>query len=250
MDTTETRIYTAFLIGSIVIGALLLYFAISMIRKHRRHFDLLRRYYLQESRILENDRSRIARDLHDDLGPLVSVANLLIRNCKGANDEEREYLAKAEESMKELTRRFRDTANGLASAVLNDKGLRAAIEQFINKCKTACDIHFVLSYKMEQEPEKELGLHIYRLVQELLHNAIKHSKASMVELRIIERKEIIHLFYSDDGVGLDINKYGDGVGIKNMKSRVHVLNGTMVVSDKKNKGTEIYFALPINQDYE
>ncbi|HLP39560.1 sensor histidine kinase [Lacibacter sp.] len=250
MDTTETRIYTAFLIGSIVIGALFLYFAVSMIRKHRRHFDLLRRYYLQESRILENDRSRIARDLHDDLGPLVSVAHLLIRNCRGANEEEREYLAKAEESMQELTRRFRDTANGLASAVLNDKGLQPAIEQFLSKCRTACDIQFLLTYKLKQEPDKELGLHIYRLVQELLHNAIKHSKAMTVELRILERKGIIHLFYTDDGIGLAKNKHADGTGIKNMRSRASVLNGVMEVGCGKNKGTEIYFALPINQRYE
>lgn len=250
MDTTETKIYTAFIIGSIVIGALFLYFAISMIRKHRRHFELLRRYYLQESRILENDRSKIARDLHDDLGPLVSVANLLIRNCKGANEEEREYLAKAEESMQELTRRFRGTANGLTSAVLNDKGLQPAIEQFVNKCRAACAIDFLLTYKLEHEPDKELGLHIYRLVQELLHNAIKHSKASTVELTIVERKDTIHLFYTDDGIGLTEPKHADGTGIKNMRSRATVLNGMMEVSGGKDKGIEIYFALPINQIYE
>ena len=83
-----------------------------------------------------------------------------------------------------------------------------------------------------------------------MHNAIKHSKASTVELTIVERKDTIHLFYTDDGIGLTKPKHADGTGIKNMRSRATVLNGMMEVSGGKDKGTEIYFALPINQTYE
>ncbi len=250
MDTIETTIYTAFLIGSIVIGALFLYFAITMVRNHRKHFELLRKYYLKEASLFENDRARIARDLHDDLGPLVSVANLLIRNCKGADEEEREYLAKAEESMKELTKRFRETANGLAASVLHDKGLQAAIDHFLNRCKTASDIHFLFTYQLLHEPSYETGLHVYRMVQELLHNAIKHSNATTVELLITERKETIHVFYSDDGVGITTATNPGGSGLKNMRSRVNVLNGIMEISNDLPKGTEIYFAIPKQQTYE
>lgn len=250
MDTIETTIYTAFLIGSIVIGALFLYFAITMVRNHRRHFDLLRKYYLKEASLFESDRSRIARDLHDDLGPLVSVANLLIRNCKGADEEEREYLAKAEESMKELTKRFRETANGLAASVLHDKGLQPAIEHFLNRCRTACNIRFLFTYQLMHEPDYETGLHVYRLVQELLHNAIKHSKATTAKLLITDRKETIHVFYSDDGIGFTTATMTEGAGLKNMRSRVNVLNGIMEISSENDQGTEIYFAIPKQQNYE
>jgi len=187
MDTIETRIYTAFIIASVVIGALFLYFAVKMIRNHRRHFALLRTYYLNEVELLEADRSRIARDLHDELGPLVSVANLLIQNCKGADDEDKEYLAKAEESMNELTVRFGGIAKNLTPNVLIDKGLQPAIEQFIETCRAVTNIRFLFTCHLNQEPVQQFGLHIYRMVQELLHNALKHSKASNVELRIVAR---------------------------------------------------------------
>jgi signal transduction histidine kinase len=249
MDTIETKIYTAFIIASVVIGALFLYFAVKMIRNHRRHFDLLRTYYLNEIELLEGDRGRIARDLHDDLGPLVSVANLLIQNCKGADEEDREFLAKAEQSMNELTIRLGGIAKNLTPGILNDKGLQSAIEQFIDTCRTATNIRFLFSCDLNQEPVQQFALHIYRMVQELFHNALKHSKATMVELRIAEENGSIHLIYLDDGIGLSEDSFNEGSGIRNMRNRVTVLNGLMQVNQQNKKGTEIYFSLPIKQPY-
>lgn len=249
MDTIETRIYTAFIIGSVVIGALFLYFLVTMFRNHRKHFSILRKYYLNEVELLEDDRGRIARDLHDDLGPLVSVANLLIRNCKGADDEDREYLAKAEQSLNELTVRFGEIAKNLVPGVLIGKGLKPAIEEFLNRYRTVSSIEFLFTCELKQEPVHHFGLHLYRLVQELVHNAIKHSKAKKVELRIIERKGMIHLFYFDDGVGLSTNIQNEGLGIHNMRSRATMLNGVMEVDEKNERGATLYFALPIKQHY-
>ena len=247
MDTTETRIYTAFIISSVVIGTLLLYFAVKMVRNHRRHFGFLSNFYLQEVELVDKDRNRIARDLHDELGPLVSIAHLLIQNSKGADTEDQEYLQKAEQSLRELNARFRDIAKDLAPDILNVKGLQVSIERFLQRCVVISSIHFQFSCKLKQEPAEQVALQIYRLVQELVHNAIKHSGAVKVNIHVVERKDTLYLFYKDDGKGMQTDKHKDGMGIKSMRSRVTMLNGVMDMKSKPGEGTEFYFTLPINK---
>lgn len=247
MDTIETRIYTAFLTGSVVIGALLLYFAVKMYRNHRKHFVFLSNFYLKEVELLEQERNRIARDLHDELGPLVSIAHLLITNSKGADEEDKEYLSKANQSLSELTERFRDIAKNLTPDVLHAKGLAISIERFINRWQPATGIQFLFNCKLMGEPVDRFGLQIYRLVQELVHNAIKHSDAKNVSIGLVERNGVMHLFYTDDGKGMQTEKDMEGIGIKSMRSRAIMLNGVMEITSKVGEGTSFYFSFPINK---
>ncbi|MEJ8841488.1 ATP-binding protein [Lacibacter sp. H375] len=221
-----------------------------MYRNHRKHFIFLSNFYLQEVELLEQERNRIARDLHDELGPLVSIAHLLIHNSKGAAEEDREYLSKAEQSLHELTERFREIAKNLTPDVLSGKGLHLSIERFLNRYSSVSTIQFQFNCKLSKEPAQNFGLQIYRLVQELVHNAIKHSDAKEVTLTLVERNGLIHLFYKDDGKGMESDFSKDGIGIKSMRSRVTMLNGYMEMNSKHGKGTEFYFALPINKHYE
>jgi len=247
MDTIETKIYTAFIIGSVVIGGLLLYFAVKMYRNHQRYYVFLSNFYLQEVELLEKERNRIARDLHDELGPLVSIANLLIHSSNGADEEDREYLQKAEQSLQELTARFHEIAKNLTPDILHAKGLQLSIDRFLNRYQLVSSIQFHFNCKLTSEPAEQFGLQVYRLVQELVHNAIKHSAAMNVTIQLIERKGTLHLFYQDDGKGLQTDASKEGIGIKNMRSRVTMLKGMMEITSKPGKGTEFYFTLPINK---
>jgi signal transduction histidine kinase len=218
-----------------------------MVRNHRKHFGFLSNFYLQEIELVDKDRNRIARDLHDELGPLVSIAHLLIQNSKGAATEDQEYLQKAEQSLQELNARFRDIAKDLTPDILNVKGLQVSIERFLNRCRVISSIHFEFSCKLKQEPAEQVALQIYRLVQELVHNAIKHSEAMTVHIQLVQRKDNLYLFYKDDGRGMQTEKYKDGMGIKSMRSRVTMLNGIMDMKSQAGEGTEFYFTLPINK---
>lgn len=249
MDTIETGIYTAFLTGSVVIGALLLYFAVKMYRNHRKHFVFISNFYLNEVELLEQERNRIARDLHDELGPLVSIAHLLIQNSTGAAEEDRAYLHKADQSLLELSGRFREIAKNLTPDVLQGKGLQQSIEWFLNRYRTVSTIVFSFQCKLEQELPERFGLQVYRLVQELVHNAIKHSDATHVTLQLVERKHVLHLFYADDGKGIYTDQRQEGIGLRSMRSRVTMLHGMMDISSEPLNGTRIYFSLPINKHY-
>jgi two-component system, NarL family, sensor kinase len=245
MDTTETRIYTAFLIGSLVVGALLFYFALRIVRLHKKHLAVLSNTYMYEVELLEHERNRIANDLHDDLGPLVSIACTLIQNSTGASEDDQLFLRKAEQALQELNEKFRETARNLSTDVLHANGLQYSIERFLNRCKLVSKIDFELKCKLEFQPNSRFGLQVYRIVQELVHNAMKHSDAGKVQLKLVIKNNQLYLFYEDDGIGLPTGTVTEGMGIKGMRSRVMMLNGFMDVQDRKQGGTRFYFSLPI-----
>lgn len=249
MDTTETRIYTAFLIGSLVVGALLFYFALRMIRLHKQHYVMLRSIYLREVELLERERNRIARDLHDDLGPLVSIACTLIQNSRGATANDQQFLNKAEQSLTELTERFREIARNLSADALHSSGLQYSIERFLDRCSTASSIRFDFNCRLPEEPAATFGLQVYRIVQELVHNALKHSRARTVQLKLVVIKNTLYLFYEDDGIGMAQEAYATGMGIKGMRSRVTMLHGMMESTSTPKGGTRYYITLPIQLNH-
>lgn len=245
MDTTETTLYTAVLISSIIIVFLLFYFAFWMYGNHRKHFSSLRDYYLQEVELLESERSRISRDLHDELGQMLSVSHLFIRNSAGITVEDERRLLKAEHMIKEVTKRMGEISKNLRPAVLDEKGLQEALQQLINQYQFTVDMRFELDYQIKTTLHGNFALHVYRIVQELLHNAVKHSAAKKVVVVLLERKQQVYLFYKDDGKGLPPMPNKTGAGTGNLKSRTLLLDGKVRVSSRPGNGTDYFFTLPL-----
>src|ERR1700751_4273266 len=99
MYPIETSIYTAVLITAVVVGALLIYFGITIFRNQRKHFKLLTEHFLEEMERLEKERIRIATDLHDELGPVLSVTQIHIDKITPGNDKDAMHLKKASENI-------------------------------------------------------------------------------------------------------------------------------------------------------
>jgi len=253
MDTNETTIYYAVLITGIVLGIILFYFAITIYRSHNKHFRLLRKHVLAEIELLEQERTRIAHDLHDDLGPLLLIAQKHIQTTNGKAIEDSEHLAKAIKKIEELHERFAGIAQNLTPKVLVTKGLQTALEDFIEQYNEVTMIDIQLSYSVQSKLTNVYALHIYRIVQELIHNSVKHSGASTILLQLAERKQILYLFYSDNGTGINLNgkeTAGGGLGLGSLKSRAVLLGGKMNCTSSFKKGTSYFFELPIKTLYE
>jgi signal transduction histidine kinase len=249
MDHVETTIYTAVVIGCIVIGLLITIFAFTLYRNHQRHFQMLRSYNLKEVELLEQERTRIARDLHDELGPLLSIVNIYIYNSRSQEEDAQHYLDKATQIILQLTDRFAEISKNLTPAVLIKKGLYVAINSFLDHFRTNTGILFHLDYQVDCEVGVQFELHVYRMVQELVHNAVKHSRATEVSLLLIERKGILYLSYKDNGKGMPSPENHSGIGISSLNSRTILLSGRMEIVDHKlGAGTEYFFELPITNE--
>lgn len=253
MDANETEIYYAVLITGVLLGGIILYFAFAVIRYQRRRLDKQRGYFLTEIDLLEKDRTRIAHDLHDELGPLLAVTQFHIRSLAGVAADASRHLEDADRNIQQVLERLSGIAAGLTPRSLHMKGLHFALQDFTEQLKHTGRLPVEFSYEVVSRLPSDIGIHIYRIVQELLHNALKHAEAKNIRVRITERRKVVCISYSDDGRGFEIesaeNK-SEGLGLRSLRSRTAMVNGKMYCYAAPGKGAEYLFEIPINLNNE
>lgn len=248
MDTNETTIYSAVLITAIVLAVFIGYFGVIIFRNHRRHFKLLSKHFIAEMERLEDERTRIARDLHDELGPVLAVTKIHVGAVEPNNEKEKGHLAKAITNIEFVAERLREIAKDLTPSVLEKKGLETVLKDLFAQFDGTAEIKMKLVYKVKESISAKAALHIFRIVQELVHNGVKHSKASELFVNVHERKKKIYVLYTDNGRGMpnEINYENEGLGLSSLRSRAEMLGGKMSFENKKGKGVEYFFELPLD----
>src|SRR6185369_11954965 len=198
MDEKETTIFTALIIGGVIIGIIIIYFFVSLMRHHRRNQQLYRSKIQAEITTLEKERGRMAADLHDELGPLLSSVKLKMNCLDIESEEDQVQLGKINQHIDDIMNRMREISNDLLPTTLQRKGLIPAIEESIAKLKTKNGL--VISFESSVLPEikQEKTIHIYRIVQEIIHNTIKHAKASELNIKINSKNDKIVLETGDN----------------------------------------------------
>jgi two-component system NarL family sensor kinase len=191
----------------------------------------------------ENERKRIAQDLHDDISSKLNVIHLNSNLLLDGGLSKKEY-SDVNKSIIDITNRTlqsaRKIAHDLLPPILNKFGLESAIEELVDDFNTSKKI--VISYQLEYPKyhlDKTLELHLFRILQELINNSIRHGKAKNINLVLKINNSKLHLSYSDNGIGFDLKRtqLQKGLGMKNIESRVELLNGTLKIDSKINSGT-------------
>lgn len=248
MDSQETTIYTAILISSVVIGVVFTYFVISIIRQQRRNLELSRRNILAEIAAMEKERSRIANDLHDDLGPLLSVIKFQVDTVKGASLDDNALLMEASSSLDGLIARMREISSNLTPATLARKGLAASLDKFFADLQGSGKIRVHFTHDVLPPIAEDRSINIYRMVQEVVNNTLKHAGASEIRLGMEVKENYLRMLCSDNGRGFDYEERlqeGGGLGLRSLKSRTDVMNAKMRVESEPGKGTAYLFEIPI-----
>jgi two-component system, NarL family, sensor kinase len=248
MDARETKIYIAVICTVIVLGIIILFFFISIIRQQRRNMKLQQANILAEISAMERERARIALDLHDDLGPVLSVIKFKVDSVEPTDPEEREILVKASEQLDSLIDRMREVANNLMPRALHRKGLVAAVKEFISKAEGSGNLRIEFTGDEELLITEEKSINIYRAIQEVIHNCMKHAKATKLTIRFEQSGGILTILCRDNGAGFDygkLSKESSGIGLRSLKNRTEIINGNLVVESKPGKGTAFLFEIPI-----
>ena len=186
------------------------------------------------------ERKRLARDLHDGLGGMLSVVKLNLTNMKGnaiIPESDLPGLQSALEMLDGSIRELRRVAHNLMPESLRRYGLKAALSDFCAGIE-----HVKLHYfGDERRMEEKYEVAIFRIAQELVNNAIKHSKARQINVQVIHENERINLVVQDDGIGFNPEKLTaeNTSGISNIRSRVESLNGKLEFLSEPQKGTEV-----------
>ena len=204
----------------------------------------------------ETERRRIAQDLHDDIGTMLSLTKLslnqLSKLVSNSHDEKQEQIMKKSQSLVEETiLHVRRITRDLVPTTLERFGLLEAIEEFIDKLEE--DNNLVISFQSSTaefpRQGQKLELTLYRIMQELVNNAIKHASCSSIEIALDIDDKMIGLRVTDNGVGFDPDKIKEnnlaGLGLLGIESRLAIVNGTVHYEKPETGGSSACARIPV-----
>ncbi len=191
----------------------------------------------------EIERERIAKDLHDSLGGLLSTIKLQFDNVRSKKQELadlKEY-NHAHKLLDTAVDEVRTISRNLQPGSLHDLGLVSAIKDLINRFEgdgyPEIDFQY---YEMPEKMDKMISLLVYRIIQELLNNSLKHAQAKEILIQINTEDNELVIQYEDDGVGFDQNNLKrKGMGLENIKSRVNYMHGSLIMDSKQDEGMSV-----------
>lgn len=207
-------------------------------------------------RSAEDEKRRIARDLHDGLGQLLTSINLHVQQClKTAHEsgEVPENLANSMDNISAMTKQamseLRGICGSLRPAILDDLGVLAAIKwqcRLVSQGNEQLDVSTDLDVREAQIPESSKTA-IYRIVQESLNNALKYSEAKNLDVCIHHLGDYLKLEIKDNGVGFDTSDKGSGMGMISMRERAESIGGVFSVQSSPGQGVKISVLFPQQQ---
>jgi len=197
----------------------------------------------------EEERKRVAKDLHDGLGGILSTAKHQLSNVrkKHMDLDSSEVFLKAEALLASAHGEVRKIAHNMMPDALSTLGLQAATEDLANQVNLTDKLQVKTQIQLGQDtlsPNQELLL--YRVIQESINNAFKHAGAENMLIQLIDQGEELHLAIEDDGKGFHISdtQKRNGIGLRSMESRVKYLNGNFDITSKLGEGTSIDVIIP------
>jgi signal transduction histidine kinase len=195
----------------------------------------------------EEERNRIASDLHDRLGARLSSIKLLFQSSDipAAADK---VLQNINEAIKET----REISHNLSTDLLSRFGLETALKDTIRTINEAEKIKADLSiYGLQNRLSVDIERNIYHIILELINNTIKHAKANLINLQISQSENEINVFYEDDGVGFDVQIVADsGMGMRSIYARVNTINGAVYFNSKPGGGINVVLSIPVESNYQ
>ncbi|MDW5288964.1 sensor histidine kinase [Formosa sp. PL04] len=192
---------------------------------------------------LENERRRLSRELHDGIGPLLTALKFYIENHIQDKNKKLEMIRILDGTISEI----RLMSNALMPSTIDDFGIGVALTNFVNTFKKTSGISIEfedLTQENTSKITKNQAINIFRIGQELVNNALKHSTAKNIRISLSEFDDFISLFYFDDGIGFDLKKVKLGSGITNIKERVDICNGQIQIQSEPGN-TTVEIELPI-----
>ncbi|MCZ4320010.1 sensor histidine kinase [Aequorivita viscosa] len=250
--------------GSVVLILLLISLSLWQRRKQlkERHqaqiINLDQQHLITLTRSLKNaeqeERKKIAHKLHDETGSMLSIALLNLKQFQQdvptINTKAAQKLNTTQKLLSDISENVRGISHTLMPIALEKYGLRPAIHEMVTAVNTSEKLKIEEVFEGLEDTSnwsEEFNLTVYRIVQEVVNNIIKHAQASHVLLQIVELEDSVTIYIEDNGKGIDTATDDNYSGLRMLKSNVEYLNGTVEINGADNKGTFILAELPIEK---
>lgn len=191
-------------------------------------------------------QEEIARELHDNVNQLLATAALLTDAAISSTVSKEEILPRIAMLVRNAITEIRTLSKSLLPLTLDDKTLREALQDLQKNINDSGVIRLVLDIDAEREPDnnRDIKLAVYRIIQELLTNTLKHACATTFSIQLSWTEAGIRLLTKDNGSGFDPSQKVDGIGLRNIRSRLSLLSGTMDIQSSPGYGTSFLIKIP------
>ncbi|WP_158250441.1 ATP-binding protein [Aquimarina sp. I32.4] len=201
----------------------------------------------------EKERQRLANDLHDNLGSTLATVKLHFQHLRNNKDNPKiknieELYSKTDNLLEEAYQKVRTIAHEKNSGVMAHQGLLPAIKNLAKKASNGKHLQIeVQGYGLEERLDNTLEISIFRIIQELITNIIKHADATEIQISLTNHDSLLNIIVEDNGKGFDakILPEKDGMGLATIEKRIEHLEGTFEIDSTINKGTNIIINIPI-----
>lgn len=200
----------------------------------------------------EKERKRIAEDLHDNLGSVLATLKLHFENLQ-INSEKKKLnqdvlFSKTGNLIDEAYLKVRSIAHAKNAGVIANQGLLIAVKMMAEKISSADKINIeVIDFGLDKRLENSLEISIFRIIQELITNIIKHADASNAAINLALYDHNLNIIVEDNGKGFDVLKvnFKNGMGINSIKTRIEHIGGNLEIDSTLKKGTSIIINIPV-----
>lgn len=217
--------------------------------------SVMKEFYRKVLMLQEEEKKRISRDLHDETGQTVialgASLNVIERELKEGNiDKALQLINEKRQLIKEIADEMKAMARNLRPPALDILGLPAVLREYFSQCTKTSPIKIEFNENVKDiKLSEDVEITLYRIVQEAIYNAIKHSGATAVKADLVFKEGELHLVISDNGKGFSYEEYkkdadANKMGLHGIKERVDILNGTFYIKTVPNEGTELQVVLP------
>ncbi|MEQ8906353.1 ATP-binding protein [Ekhidna sp.] len=192
----------------------------------------------------DKERKRIAAELHDNLGSILVTLNMYADTLQNKKPKDIPALAQKIADVAQLANtETRKISHSLDSGMLRHFGLEAAIKQLTEAVSSARKIKFNLSIQTG-EISSEASIEIYRIIQELVNNTLKHAQCTKVHLELTHVDHSFSIIYEDNGIGFNPKEASGGMGLKNIQNRAERLDGELTIDSTPGKGSSFIIEIP------
>lgn len=200
----------------------------------------------------DNERKRMAIHLHDGVGQMLTATNMNLQVLEELRNDEtvfQELLAKTKAIMNDAVQEVRTLSHQIMPNMLIRSTLGNALKELVAKIDSP-KLHVSLKIDgLKDNLEDKIQIVMFRIIQESINNTIKHAKASQIHIMVAQTESLLETTFEDNGVGFDpVQKisYSEGMGLANIKSRIEMLQGELLIQSSPGRGTLINVKIPLN----
>lgn len=190
------------------------------------------------------ERKRIAQDLHDSVGGSLALTKNKLENLLITEKRESKEASELLKTLSNTSDQIRQISHNMMPGELVKFGLVSAVQTTLEQIKDKTLKAHLYTHDLDNRIDQTKEIHLFRIIQEVVHNVLKHAKASQLDIHLNKYAKKLNLLIEDNGIGF-VSNNSRGIGIQNIKNRVAYLNGQLNIDSGKGKGTTFNISIPL-----